>query len=445
MEDRNLRCSRRKFLAQAAALTMVGGISPAAAANEAASARTFRARPPKLSKEGRKPIAVICTVYRPLSHAYHIAGRFIQGYARDGGFHVPKHYVRTLYVDQVPEEDLSRAVGREFGIHVTRSVEDALTQGGERLAVEGVLLIGEHGNYPRNAKHQILYPRYELMQRIVSVFRKTGQTVPVFNDKHFSYSWAQAQEIYQWSQELKFPFMAGSSLPVTWRRPELELPLHSPLDDAVVAAYGPIEIYGFHGLEALEVMVERRIGGETGVKAVTCLNGNEVWRAGDAGLWSWDLLEAALGRSETLNPGDIRRNVGSFAVGNMPKTSPTAFVVEYRDGLRGTVLLLNGQIQDFCFAANLKGDHKPASCLFYLPPPPGAKYFDCLVANIEKFFETGKAPYPVERTLLTTGILAAAMESHYRKGTRIETPELDVHYAAPADSGFCRCSVANPV
>jgi hypothetical protein len=284
-----------------------------------------------------------------------------------------------------------------------------------------------------------------MMERIVSVFRKTGQVVPVFNDKHLSYNWGRALEMYHWSQELKFPFMAGSSLPVTWRRPELELPLQTPVEEALVAAYGGIEVYGFHGLEALQVMLERRKGGESGVKAVTCLTGNDVWKAGDAGLWSWDLLEAALGRSETLNPGDVRRNVGSSAVGNMPKTPPTAFVIEYRDGVRGTVLLLNGHLQDFCFAAKLKGENKPASCMFYLPPPPGAKYFDCLVANIEKLLETGKTPYPVERTLLTTGILDGAMESHYRRGTRVETPDLDVHYNPPADSGFCRCSVTSPV
>ncbi len=436
MQDRNLRCSRRRFLAQAAALTMAGGLSQTVG---------FRARPPKPSKDGRKPIAAICTVYRPLSHAYHIVGRFIQGYAREGAFHVPKHYVSTLYVDQVPDNDLSHEIGRDFDIRVTRSVEAALTGGGERLAVEGVLLIGEHGNYPRNQKDQILYPRYELMQGIASVFRKTGQTVPVFNDKHLSYNLGRALEMVQWSRELKFPFMAGSSLPVTWRRPELELPLQTPVEDALVAAYGGIEVYGFHALEALQVMLERRKGGETGVKAVTCLIGNDVWKGGDAGLWSWDLLEAALGRSETLNPGDVRRNVGASAVGNMPKTPATAFVVEYRDGARGTVLLLNGHIQDFCFAAKLRGETKPTSCMFYLPPPPGAKYFDCLVANIEKLLETGKAPYPVERTLLTSGILDTAMESHYRRGMRIETPELDVRYTPPADSGFCRCNVTSPV
>ncbi|HEV3443872.1 MAG TPA: hypothetical protein VG099_04470 [Gemmataceae bacterium] len=444
MEARNLRLSRRKFLRQAAALTLAGGL-PQTAAGAAESPSAFRARPPKPSREGRKPIAVITTVYRPLSHADHIAGRFIQGYPRDGRFHVPKSYVRSLHVDQVPDNDLSRAMARDFDFRLTRSVADALMDGTDKLAVDGVLLIGEHGNYPRNDRGQILYPRFEMMEQIAAVFRKTGRSVPVFNDKHLSYSWEKAKQFVAWAHELKFPLMAGSSLPVTWRRPELELPLQAPIEDALVAGYGPIEVYGFHGLETLQVMLERRRGGETGVKAVTCLTGNDVWKAGDAGLWSWDLLEAALGRSETVNVGDIRRNTGNIAVGNMPKTAPIAFLLEYGDGVRGTVLLLNGHLQDFCFAANLKGESRPASCLFCLPPPPGAKFMDCLVGNIEKLLDTGKPPYPIERTLLTTGILDRALESHYRRGQRLDTPELDVAYAGPADSGFFRGSVASPV
>jgi hypothetical protein len=444
MEDRDLRCSRRKFLASAAALTLGSGMPPSAAAREAAAAAHFRTRPPKPAKEQRKPIAVIATVYRPMSHAYHIAGRFIHGYTWAGRFHVPKQYVSSLYVDQKPANDLSRDLGRDCGVRVARSISDALTDGGDKLAVEGILLIGEHGNYRRNDKGQILYPRYEMMEEIVQVFRQTGQIVPVFNDKHLSYSWVKAKKMVGWAAELKIPLMAGSSVPVTWRRPELELPLGSCVEEAMVAAYGPIEVYGIHALEALQVMTERRKGSETGVKAVTCLTGNAVWKAGDAGKWSWELLEAALGRSETVNPGDIRRNVG-LPVSTMPAVPPTAFLVEYRDGLRGSVLLLNGHHQDFCFAAKLKGEAKPASCLFHLPGPPGAKYFDCLVANIEKLFETGKAPYPVERTLLTTGILDAAMDSHHHRETRIETPDLEVRYTAPADSGFGRGGVAAPV
>jgi hypothetical protein len=439
MHDRFYRISRRKFLASAAALTLSGGGTDAAE-----TTASFRARPPKPSADKRKPLAVLTTVYRPLSHAYHIAGRFLKGYPLGGEFHVPRHCVRTLYVDQKPENDMSREIARDFRVELARSIGDALTQGGDKLAVEGVLLIAEHGNYRRNDKGQVLYPRHEFLKEVVEVFRKTGQSVPVFNDKHLSYSWALAKEMVGWSRDLKFPLMAGSSLPVTWRRPELELKPDTPIEDALVAAYGPIEIYGCHALEALQVMTERRKGGETGVKAVTCLTGKDVWKAGDEGKWSWDLLEVALGRSETLNPGDIRRNVGSFPVGNMPSTPATAFLIEYTDGTRGTVLLLNGHIQDFCFAATVKGEAKPPSCLFHLPPPPGAKYFDALVSNIEKLFENGRPPYPVERTLLTTGILDAVMESHHRRGERIETPELSVRYTAPADSGFLRGGVSAP-
>jgi hypothetical protein len=442
MQDRHLRCSRRKFLASAAgALTLTGAVTAAAPGREGAPPLS-RTRPAKLSPAGRKPLAVVCTVYRPLSHAYHIAGRFVHGYAKGGELHVPRHYVHSLYVDQTPDNDLSREVGRGFGVRVTRNLADALIAG-DKLAVEGVLLIGEHGNYPRNDKGQILYPRYEMMEQIVAVFRKAGQSVPVFNDKHLSYTFARAKKMLGWAQELQFPMMAGSSLPVTWRRPELELRLDAPVEDALVACYGPIEVYGFHGLEALQVMLERRRGGETGVKAVTCLTGKDVWKAGDQGRWSWDLLEAALSRSETVNPGDVRTNVGTMTVLGMPPTPAVAFLIEYRDGTRGTVLLLNGHIRDFCFAARIKGEARPSSCMFHLPPPPGARFFDAQVANLEKFFETGKAPYPVERTLLTTGVLDAAMTSHHQRGARIETPELDVRYAAPADSGFVRGSVAD--
>ncbi|MFL5339528.1 MAG: hypothetical protein ACJ8F7_05105 [Gemmataceae bacterium] len=444
MTDRDLRCSRRKFLASAAAAVTLASGSRSTASAESAPATHFRAQPPRPSVDGRKPIACITTVYRPMSHSFHIAGRFLHGYPRDGAFHVPQHFVRGIAVDQTPENDLSRDLAREFGARWSRNVADVLLDG-DKLAVDGVLLIAEHGNYPRNDKGQILYPRWELFQQIVEAFRKAGRSVPVFCDKHLSYSWAKAKQMYDTARELKFPLMAGSSLPVTWRRPELELPLQAPLDEALVAAYGPIEVYGFHALETLQCMVERRKSGESGVKSVTCLTGRDVWKAGDDGRWSWDLLEAALGRSETVCPGDVRRNVGNYAVQGMPQTPATAFLVEYRDGFRGTVLLLNGHLQDFVFAGKVRGEAKPASCLFHLPPPPGAKYFDALVANIEKMFESGRPPYPVERTLLTSGMLDALLTSHQRRGERTDTPELEVRYAAPADSGFLRGDVSAPV
>ncbi len=438
MLDRHLRCSRRKFLASAAGLALAGGIGRADGPDAPPAAnRGFT--PP--SAQGRKPIAVITTVYRALSHSYHIAGRFLYGYTLAGKPHTPRFHVASMYVDQAPDNDLSGDAARDFDVRVTRTIADALLVDG-KLAVEGVLLIGEHGNYPRNDNGQILYPRLEMMEQIAAAFRKAGRSCPVFNDKALSYTFANAKKMIGWSEELKYPLMAGSSLPVTWRRPELEPRPETPFEEGLIACYGPLEVYGFHGLEAIQVMAERRKGGESGVKAVTCLTGPEVWKAGDAGRWSWDLLDAALSRSETVNLGDIRKNVGSMSVQGMPQAPAAAFLVEYKDGTRGTVLLLNGHVQDFTFAGRIKGEAKPASCLFVLPPPPGARYFDALTYNIEKMLETGKSPYPVQRTLLTTGVLDALMTSHARRDDRVETPELDVSYAAPAESGFLHGSVA---
>jgi hypothetical protein len=434
--------SRRSFLASTAALALTGSV-PLGADVSPTTVSDHYARPPHPGKDKRKPLAALCTAYYPMSHAYHIVGRFVHGYDFGGRFHVPSQYIRTLYVDQFPDNDVSRDLTHDFDIPIQSSIAEALTNGSDRLAVEGILLIGEHGKYPLNDKGQELYPRYEMMEQIAAVFRKTGQSVPVFVDKHLSYSWAKAKKMADWATELKFPLMAGSSLPVTWRRPEVELPLGTPVEDALVACYGQVERYGFHGLETLQAMVERRKGGETGIRAVTCLSGADVWKAGDAGRWSWELLNAALSRSETLNPGDIRRNVG-LRVGKSSLPPATAFLIEYRDGLRGTVLMLNNHVHDFTFAARLKGEVRPVSCLFRLPMGPGARFFDCLVHNIEKLFETGRVPYPLERTLLTTGALDALMGSLAKGGEPIKTPELAVQYTPPADSGFVRGGLTAP-
>ena len=429
--------TRRLFLAASAAL----GLNQRSDAQSPDAPPLSRTRPPKLSLKGRKPLACLTTVYRPLSHAYHIAGRFIHGFAVGDKLHVPRQYIHSVWADQVPDNDLSRDTCKEHGIKLARNIEDALLSGG-KLAVDGVLLIAEHGNYPLNDRGQILYPRYEWMEEIARVFRKAGKSCPVFCDKHLSYTFNRARSMLARGKELSFPLMAGSSLPVTWRRPELELKLETPIEEALVASHGPLEVYGFHGLEALQCMVERRKGGETGVKSMTCLTGKDVWKAADAGKWSWDLLEAALSRSETVNPGDIRHNTGTMKVLGQPAVPPTAFLIEYRDGTRGTALLINGHIRDFVFAAKVKGEKKPVSCRFVLPEPPGARFFDGQVLALERFFSSGKAPYPVERTLMTTGALDAALASHEKKGTRIETPELEVRYTAPTDGGFIRGSIA---
>lgn len=372
-----------------------------------------------------KRVAAINTVYHLRSHSYHIAGRFIHGYPVNGEFHQPEWKLVRMFNDQYAANDLSRGLAPKHGFEIAPTVADALGGAGG-LDVDAVLLIGEHGQYPNNEIGQKLYPRHRLFMEIVEYFRKCGKTAPVFNDKHLSYDTKLAYEMVAAARELKFGFMAGSSLPVTWRRPELEPAIGTPFTEGLVCGYGAGEAYMFHCLESLQVMMERRSARETGVKAVTALKGEAVWKAGEDGLWSKDLLDAALSRSPSRNYGSARDNC----------PDPWLYLVEYKDGAKGACLQLNEQVADFTFAGRVKGQKDPLSTLFELPAPPGARYFSALSWNIEKLFATGKPPYPVERTLLTGAVLDYGMRSLAAGGKRMEDAAMEVAYAAPADSGY---------
>lgn len=437
---------RRHFL-KASTVTLTAASLPAGEKEKPAPAERPRTQPPRHTGRPKRRLAVVTTAYHYLSHAYHICGRFFDGFLRGGRMHFPDWHIAGMYVDQPKHPgDLSREFAKEHDFTLYPEVAGALTLGGDKLAVDGVLLIGEHGDYPYNEKGQKQYPRYELYQRIVEAFRKSDRSVPVFIDKHLYYDRRRALEMVETARKMGFGLYAGSSLPITWRRPELELPLNCRIREALVAARGELEIYGIHALEALQCMVERRLRGQQGVAAVTCLRGDAVWKAGDAGTWSWDLLEHAVGRSPSRNTGDVRRNCRHHVPLVRPELfrSPTAFLIEYRDGLRATVLMLNGHVDDTTFAARIDGEKRPVSTHFYLPPPPGAAFLEALTMKIETFLETGRPPYPVERTLLTGGILDVALESRLKDSQRLETPDLDVRYDPPKDSGFLRGDYVAP-
>jgi hypothetical protein len=384
-----------------------------------------------------KRIAIVATVYRYLSHAQHIGDRFLVGYPRDGTWHKPDMKVVSLYVDQKPDNDQSAARAKEFDFQVYPTIGETLRCGGRKLAVDAVMVIGEHGDYKRNEKGQVLYPRYEFVKQCIEVFEKDGVAVPLYNDKHLSYSFEHAKWMVDTSKRLKFPMLAGSSLPVTWRLPDIELPLNSEIESAVMVGYGGPDVMDFHGLEAMQCMLERRKGGESGVAAVQMIEGDAVWKAGEEGRYSKELLTAALSRSDspqgqTLVDG---RTEDLVAKGELPKLvkTPAAYFIEYRDGLKATLLMLNGAVKDFTFAARVKGAGVQ-STQFFLSPEPNVTYSACLVRKIEELFETGKAPYPVERTLLVSGILESCLTSRYEGQKRLETPQLSVQYRPPQRS-----------
>jgi hypothetical protein len=390
--------------------------------------------------DDQKPlrIAVVATIYRYLSHAQHFCDRFLTGYPHAGRWHRPNIEIAALYVDQRPLGDQSVDRAREFGFNVYPTVAEALRCGGDSLAVDGVLIIGEHGDYPNNEKGQKLYPRYEFFQACVQVFEQDGRSVPIYNDKHLSYSFEKAAKMVEDSRRLAFPLLAGSSLPVTWRLPDIELPLDCVIEEALMVGVGGSDPMDYHALEALQCMVERRQGGETGIRAVQLIEGDAVWQAGEAGRWSKQLLEAALSRSDSPKglTDEDGRTQDLLGNGELPRLveNPAAYLIEYNDGLRATLLMLNGAVKDFCFAAKLAGDPLPASTQFLLTPTPNVTYSAAFVSKIEEMLVTGVAPYPAERTLIVSGLLESCLTSKVQGHERLETPHLAVTYQAPAQS-----------
>jgi hypothetical protein len=393
----------------------------------------------------RPKLAGVTTRYFKMSHTQHIIDRFLDGYGWNGTHHRPEMDLVSLYVDQVGDNDLSRERGaRHPSLKLCSTVGEALTLGGDKLAVDGVVLVGEHGNYPKNEKGQTKYPRYELFSQIVDVYRKSGRSVPIFSDKHLSWNWDWARKMYDTSREMGFAFMAGSSLPVTWRTPSVEMPMGARIREALCVCYGGVDSYDFHGLETIQCMVERRRGAETGVKWVQAYRGPTFWQAVRDNVWPRELMDSALCRSHTLVPARAGFNDIFPTLEEMQRLvkDPVAYRYEHNDGLKCTMILFSGLIRDFNFSAYLEGERRPWSTQMYLPMPDGrttlANFFSPLVNNMEKMYLTGKPTYPIERTLLTTGLTAAGVESLYQKGAKVETPHLAIKYQPTKESTFWR-------
>jgi hypothetical protein len=375
-----------------------------------------------------KRIAAIVTEYRLNSHTDVIVGKYLEGFKQDGQAPYPRSKIVSMHTEQVPKNDMSRDMARKHKVPIFRTVADALTMGGDKLAVDGVLLIGEHGDYPSNDKGQKLYPRYEMFLKITDLFRQTGRAVPVFNDKHLSWNFRQARRMVDISRELRFPMLGGSSVPVAFRVPAVDTPFGAKQTYAVAVGYSGLDVYGFHMLEGLQAMVDRRRGGETGVRAVQCLENEGCWKFIEENGWARKLFDQALAHSKTRKPGSARELA----------KEPAVFVIDYNDGLKAAGFMMTGMVDDFTAAVDVEGRSAPLSTLMHLQNGRPYHHFACLVKNIERLFETGKPPYPVERTLMSGGILDFSLESRMQGHKKLETPQLaQVRYQTPDASHFC--------
>jgi hypothetical protein len=374
----------------------------------------------------RPRVAAVITEFTHRSHAHVILENFLAPYYFNGKLTDPGIDVVSFYVDQFPAgRDMAREVAKQYNIDIYPTIAESLQLGGPALAVDGVLSIGEHGSYPRSDRGSIMYPRKRFFDEIVAVFRQSGRVVPLFNDKHLSYRWDWADEIARVARELQIPFMAGSSVPLAQRRPPLEMQDGAVIEEAVSIHSGPLESYDFHGLEVLQSMVEARRGGETGVGEIQLLEGDAVWQAAADGRWSYALAAAAMraqagqdvGRLEDfIEPGDGKRH------------PVHAILIKYRDGLRATVLRIGNLSTRWCFACRLAGKPEPLATSFYVGPWENRNLFKALSHAIQTHIREKQAPYPVQRTLLVTGMLAAAMDSRFENHELLPTPHLGVTY-----------------
>jgi len=368
-------------------------------------------------------VAVVTTCWYHNSHSDVIAGRLIQSHSLDGKGVFPKLKLASLYCDQhlqIPGKlDKSQDLSRQYGFPIYKTIAEALTLGGDKLAVDGVLVIAEHGDYPESATGQVQYPKRPLMEEVFKVFDRSGRAVPIFNDKHLSDTWTDAKWIVDEATKRKTPMLAGSSLPLLWRYPAADVKRGAKLKEIVAVSFHRLDTYGIHALEFMQALAERRAGDETGVASVKCVEGPAVWEAMQQGKFDRRLLDEALARlkDRPIPPGKKLEEV---------VRRPALFQIQYVDGLKASVVTLNDAVNEWT-AAWRYGDDTTASTLFWTQEARPFQHFGYLLNGIEQLVHTGRPPWPIERTLLTTGMLDALLNSRLQ-GKRLATPQLAISY-----------------
>ncbi|MFD0871643.1 MULTISPECIES: hypothetical protein [Paenibacillus] len=360
-----------------------------------------------------KKIAAIVTEYRHNSHAEVIVGRLLG----DMGYQ-PSVEVVSLYTDQVPVNDMSREVAARCGIPIYPTIAEAVRAGHCQEPIDGVVIIGEHGDYPMNERGQMMYPRRRFLEETLVTLDYLGLAVPIFSDKHLAYNYNDAVWMFSQLKARKIPFMGGSSIPHCDHIPTFNEQNLRSLREILVISSGGLEAYGIHAMEVMQSLAERREGGETGVRSIRLLggSGDETWSAMDRGEWPEDLLLQALKAIPGVPDAHPREL----------EPEPALFIVDYMDGTKGYIIQFKRLVEQWSFAfRNGQGRVTAALCDSDLERP--FAHFERLTRMIENFIISGKEPFPPERILLTTGMISFAMDSLF-EGRKLETPCLGITY-----------------
>ena len=416
MMESHSRFTRREMLGVAgmAGLTAMAGMTPLAGTAASAVPQATQTRP---------RVACLATFWgAPGSHADWIICKLMDGYWWQGA-HTPSRIdVASVYIHQLDTSLLGQKICKAKQIPIHKTVSEAVTLGGTDLAVDGVVIVGEHGDYPTDLKGHWLLPRWWMYQQVIRVFERSKRSVPVFNDKHLSYNWDDAKWMFDKSRELNFPLTGGSSIPTYFRTPEIDLAVDTPIKNSIVVGGAADEGAIFHCVDVLQGFVERRKGGETGVKSVQSIRGADTWKWVERTPWAGRLLDPVAKRLELKAESLLQSAQGRVCA------------VEYNDGTNAAVI--SGRNVDWTYAGEIEGQKEPTIVSMLGWPGPYSQYH---AANgqphwITEMMVTGKEPFNAERLLLSTGIVNHYMDSNWENGRyaavghRVETPFMNMKY-----------------
>lgn len=385
------------------------------------------------TQQNRPRIAVLVSYWAyTRSHADWIVNKLIDGYWWDGAYTPSRVEVVSVYIHQLEESQLGQKVAKAKNIPVFKTVGEAVTLGGKELAVDGVVIVAEHGNYPTDLKGHWLLPRWWIYQQVIKVFEQSKRSVPVFNDKHLSYNWDDAKWMFDKSRELNFPLTGGSSIPIYFRKPEIELDIDTPIKHSIVLGGAEDEGAIFHAIDVLQCFVERRKGGETGIKSVQSIRGPETWKWVERNPWAAKLIDT-VAKNFNLKASHFQENARA-----------NVCIVEYNDGTKAAVI--SGRGVGWTYAGEIEGRKDPVviSMLGWAGPYDQYHASNSQPHWITEMMLTKKEPFNAERLLLSTGITNYYMESNWENGRfsaigrRMETPFMNISYKSTRGSQFSK-------
>ena len=337
-----------------------------------------------------KKIAFVAEEFSVPSSAQQLVDRFLIGYPRRGEFHRLSDCRIALHFPGAADNAEVRRREKDFGLMVSNSLPAVL---GDADAC--VIVWHGHGAKANPAL-------------LTEVLENLPSGAACFVHGVLDNTLEGARRVLELAAKRKIQLLAGTPYATSFRLPEIELKLGTPLTHALIVVQGPPLDAELDALQGLLPVLERRRNGEAGVRRVRQLRGAEVWAAGEAGEWSQRLLASALSRSNTPqgDPEKDGRTQDLFGLGLVPKLArdPRAWLLDHRDGLRAAILVLDGVVADVNLAVEMRGGEIYSTQL-YRPPLPADHNFRRLAAVIEDFFRSGKAPWLTQRDLLIAGLM----------------------------------------